>query len=156
MKATKQYNKKKSYATLIGFFAAFGGVGFFFFGLPHILPPAWMQAHDQQVAAHYHVRIQGVDVPANIGIDPSLWNDHSLDNYGIQGYAPIHTHDTSGIIHIETTEQGEYTMGDFLSIWGVKASFLCIVTDANHCNMIADPNDAVLSDGQTYKLTLAD
>lgn len=50
-------------------------------------------------------------VPAQIGIEPTLWKDHSLDEFGMQSMpemnmsamAPLHTHDNSGIIHVEST-----------------------------------------------------
>ena len=64
-------------------------------------------------------------VPAQIGIDPPLWKDHSLDKYGMQamsdgmsGMAPLHTHDASGIIHVESSVKRNYTLGEFLNIWG--------------------------------------
>ena len=140
---------------MIGFFVALGGVAFFMFGLPHVLPPAWMQAHDQQVAAHYHITIQGVDVPANIGIDANLWHDHSLDNYGIRGIAPIHTHDASGLVHIESAKERSYYLGDFLSIWGVKASSVCLVMAGDYCQPLTDPNTTALHDGDSFKIELA-
>jgi len=30
----------------------------------------------------------------------------------------LHTHDTSGIVHIESPTQRDYTLGNFLNIWG--------------------------------------
>ena len=58
-------------------------------------------------------------VPANIGIDPSLWHDHSLDGYGMMAsMAPLHTHDASGMIHVESTVTRDYTIGEFFRIWG--------------------------------------
>lgn len=47
-------------------------------------------------------------VPANIGIDP-------------QGrfISPIHTHDSSGIVHEESTNPYSFTLGEFMNIWGV-------------------------------------
>jgi hypothetical protein len=63
------------------------------------------------VHAMLRVYVNGkqVPVPANVGIDP---NATSL--------APLHTHDTSGIVHIESTEQYPFTLGQFFTIWGVK------------------------------------
>ena len=69
-------------------------------------------------------------VPAQIGIDPPLWKDHSLDNYGMQSMptmnmsamAPLHTHDNSGIVHGESTVNRNYTLGEFLNIWGMDLS----------------------------------
>ena len=69
---------------------------------------------------------QSATIPANIGIDSSLWQDHSLDQYssmpdmpdGMSGMAPLHTHDTSGRIHVESRVSREYTLGEFFRIWG--------------------------------------
>jgi hypothetical protein len=69
-------------------------------------------------------------VPNGVGINSTLWNDHSLDKFGTERKAttfgmispamsPLHTHDSSGIIHVESTEYRNYTLGDFLNIWGL-------------------------------------
>jgi hypothetical protein len=44
-------------------------------------------------------------IPANVGID------------NICG-KPLHTHDASGTIHVETDVNQNYTIGDFFLIWG--------------------------------------
>jgi hypothetical protein len=69
---------------------------------------------------HLNVMVDGkpITVPKNIGIDSSLYKDHSLDKYGMQGMAPLHTHDDSGTIHVESTVKRDYTLGEFLNIWG--------------------------------------
>jgi hypothetical protein len=81
---------------------------------------------------HWHPQVRitidgnAVTIPANIGIDPSLWHDHSLDEYsemqdmpdGMMGMAPLHTHDTAGTIHVESRVTREYTLGEFFRIWG--------------------------------------
>lgn len=58
-----------------------------------------------------------VTVPSQIGIDQSLWKDHLLDQYGI-GMSPLHTHDTSGTIHVESNAVRDFTLHEFLAIWG--------------------------------------
>jgi hypothetical protein len=50
-----------------------------------------------------------VPVPADIGIEPEATS-----------LAPLHTHDASGVIHIESSEQYPFTLGHFFTIWGVK------------------------------------
>lgn len=71
---------------------------------------------------HPHLTIvinnQTVTIPANIGIDASLWADHSLDPFGMTGMAPLHTHDTSGKIHTESNAYHLFTIGDFFRVWG--------------------------------------
>jgi hypothetical protein len=32
----------------------------------------------------------------------------------------MHTHDSTGVIHMEAPHPFEYTLGDFFSVWGVK------------------------------------
>ena len=65
------------------------------------------------VHAELFVYVNGkqITVPANFGIDP-------------QGrfLAPIHTHDSTGIIHLESTEPYPFTLGETFDIWGVKFS----------------------------------
>src|SRR5450631_4284486 len=48
-------------------------------------------------------------LPADIGIDQAKGLESS-----------IHTHDGTGIIHMEAPHPFNYTLGDFFSVWGVK------------------------------------
>jgi hypothetical protein len=79
---------------------------------------------------HNHVSLnvtiggKPVIVPSDIGIiqtgifaDPSLFADHSLDKYGMEGMSPLHTHDSSGLIHVESNTVRNYSLGEFLNIW---------------------------------------
>ncbi len=40
--------------------------------------------------------------------------------------APIHTHSTSGLIHIEPDRKGTYTLGQFFDEWGVRFDTSCL------------------------------
>jgi hypothetical protein len=62
-----------------------------------------------------------VPVPAQIGIDP-------------QGrfLAPLHTHDASGIIHIEADRRFPFTLGQFFTIWGVRLTDTAIGGYTDH------------------------
>ncbi|HEV8387413.1 MAG TPA: hypothetical protein VGQ03_07305 [Nitrososphaera sp.] len=85
---------------------------------------------------HIHSQIelrnsgQNVVLPAEIGIASELWHDHSLDQFGPSRalLAPIHTHDESGTIHIESVVKRDYTLGEFLSIWGMGQDKILKVT----------------------------
>jgi hypothetical protein len=77
---------------------------------------------------HLTVNVDGksITIPPGIGIWPQLWKDHSLDKYGMRpmnmtmgGMAPLHTHDSSGTIHVESSVNRNYTLGEFLNIWGL-------------------------------------
>jgi hypothetical protein len=62
-----------------------------------------------------------VPVPAQIGIDP-------------QGrfLAPLHTHDATGIVHIESQRPYRFTLGQLFTIWGVRFTDARIGGYANH------------------------
>jgi hypothetical protein len=67
--------------------------------------------------AHIHpklavyVRGERIEVPANIGIDPARSPTEM---------AGLHTHDGSGVIHVENA--ADPTLGQFFEIWGVPLS----------------------------------
>jgi hypothetical protein len=92
-------------------------------------------------------------VPAQIGIEPSLWKDHSLDEFGMpsmpemnmSAMAPLHTHDNSGIVHVESTINRNYTLEEFLNIWGLDLNdkAVKITVDGKPVNSL----DYVLNDG---------
>ncbi|HXG06646.1 MAG TPA: hypothetical protein VNI77_04890 [Nitrososphaera sp.] len=83
------------------------------------------EIHSVPLARHDHVMMsillngQPIQIPEGVGMLPNLWHDHSLDRYGPSGISPIHSHDTSGTIHIESTIPREYTVGEFLSVMGL-------------------------------------
>lgn len=56
-------------------------------------------------------------IQTGVFADPSLFADHSLDKYGMEGMSPLHTHDSSGLIHVESNTLRNYTLGEFLDIW---------------------------------------
>ncbi|MEY9852233.1 hypothetical protein ABH923_001911 [Leifsonia sp. EB41] len=60
---------------------------------------------------HLSVTVDGasVAVPALIGIDEAQ-----------QRISPIHTHDTSGIIHVESAEVRTFTLAEVFDEWGQK------------------------------------
>jgi hypothetical protein len=92
------------------------------------------EIHKVPLARHDHVVLtvlvdgQKVVVPEGIGMSPQFWKDHSLDQYGPSGISPMHTHDTSGTIHIESTTPREYTVGEFLKVMGMDPSAVTKMT----------------------------
>lgn len=57
-------------------------------------------------------------VPSGIGINQSLWRDHTLDQYGVAGRSPLTTRDTSGTIHLDSNTVRSFTLQEFLGVWG--------------------------------------
>jgi len=67
--------------------------------------------------AHLDLFVNGrrVTVPALVGIDEQA------------GFlTELHTHDPSGIIHVESPVQRSFTLGQFFCEWGVKLSATCL------------------------------
>jgi len=68
---------------------------------------------------HEHLDIfvlgRRVLIPANVGID---------EQHGF--IAPIHTHDETGILHVESDDVRAFTLGQFFDIWGVRLSEHCL------------------------------
>jgi hypothetical protein len=63
------------------------------------------------IHAMLHMYVNGLLSPlaADIGLDPAKGIESSM-----------HTHDGTGIIHMEAPHPYNYTLGDFFSVWGVK------------------------------------
>jgi hypothetical protein len=82
-------------------------------GLPPLSPVEQTVLHIHQ---HLDIYVDGrkVLVPAGVGIDPAV------------GYAPLHTHDTSGILHVESPTVRTYTLGEFFAVWGVRLTPSCL------------------------------
>lgn len=61
-----------------------------------------------QFHIHPHLRIvkggKEITIPANIGIKPGCMN-------------ALHTHDTSGTIHVESSQKRDFTLSDFFAVW---------------------------------------
>ncbi|GAA2747295.1 MULTISPECIES: hypothetical protein [Kitasatospora] len=77
------------------------------------LPMLGAEGTALHIHAHLDVIADGkpVTVPALIGIDEVQ-----------QLVSPLHTHDETGIIHIESPKQADFSMGQFLTQWQVSAS----------------------------------
>ena len=79
-------------------------------------------------------------IPENIGIVKDCMH-------------PIHTHDTSGVIHVESPEQRDFTLADFFAVWDMtfnKNQILDAKVDATH-TIVETVNGQVVQD---YENTL--
>ena len=74
----------------------------------------------EELAVHYHAHLDivadgtKVTVPAGIGF--------VIKNGRETGITVIHTHDPSGVIHIESATDVPYTLGQLFTEWGVALS----------------------------------
>ena len=130
---------------------------------------------NKKIVMHIHpnlnVTLDGkfLIVPAGIGINTTLWNDHSLDQYGMQpmkmttedtnmimqGMSPLHTHDSSGIIHVESNEFRNYTLGQFLQNWGLDLHGKEVKLSVNG-NSVKDYRNHILTDKEQMILNIED
>jgi hypothetical protein len=67
----------------------------------------------EHIHVHLDVLADGkpMPVPANIGIDAAR-----------RGISPLHSHDDSGVIHIESPVKRQFSLGEFFTEWGVSLS----------------------------------
>jgi len=65
----------------------------------------------QQAWLHVYVDGKKETVPLNIGLDQATGT-----------FSSLHTHDDTGIIHMEADSEFDFTLGKFMAIWGVKFS----------------------------------
>jgi hypothetical protein len=114
------------------------------------LPALSQEGTALHIHQHLDISINGnaVAVPAEIGIDPNG-----------KFISPIHVHDTSGIIHVESPTIQDFTLGQFFDIWGLRFTANCIgsyCTDAsstlkvyaNGSPVTGDPRNLVLASHQ--------
>jgi len=62
-------------------------------------------------------------VPTDIGIDASKGTIQS-----------IHTHDDTGLVHLESSQSREFTLGEFFGVWGVRFTPSCLGAYCNERN----------------------
>ncbi|MBA3690824.1 MAG: hypothetical protein H0W82_05360 [Actinobacteria bacterium] len=108
--------------------------------------------------AHLDVFVNGepVEVPAGTGIDITDPGVKRFEDAGGIGYggielcdmpciSPLHTHDTTGVLHTEAPENETNTLGEFFVEWGVRLDERCV---GGFCEPQA--SIAVYVDGQRY------
>jgi hypothetical protein len=81
------------------------------------LPALTAEGQAQHTHEHLDLFVDGqpVTVPTDIGIDQ------------IGGLlSPLHTHDATGIIHVESPVVRTFTLGEFFDVWGVRFDGRCV------------------------------
>ncbi len=88
----------------------------------------------QNIALHIHsdlkILIDGQEnlIPANIGVSTGIMR-------------PLHTHDSTGEIHIEGPYKRDFRIGEFFQIWGMTFNSTCIFencTDKGELKMLVN------------------
>jgi hypothetical protein len=77
------------------------------------LSPLPVEGTVVHIHQHLDVYVNGrhVTVPALIGIGP-----------GGSFFSPLHTHDPTGILHVESPTESSFSLGQFFAVWGVPLS----------------------------------
>ena len=123
---------------------------------------------NNKMVLHNHVNLnvtynaQTFTVPGHIGMveigkgeDPLLYGDHFLDQYGMEGMSPLHTHDATGGIHVEANTKRDFTLGEFLDIWkGLDINGKTVQASLNG-NSVSDYRDIILNDGDSISLNIS-
>ena len=80
---------------------------------------AALKAEGQRLHIHQHldmaVRGRVYPIPAGIGID-----------HRGRFISPLHTHDYTGIMHIESPIVRKFTLGQWFDVWGLRFSTTCL------------------------------
>lgn len=129
------------------------------------------------VHAHLDVFIdrKPIEVPAGIGInvkDPRVRRFPEPDGSTSYGgitlcrepcISPLHTHDTTGILHTESATPEPNTLGQFFTEWGVRLSESCV---GEYCERVAfyvdgkpytgDPRDIKLTDHKEIAVAIGE
>jgi hypothetical protein len=121
VKKLKSLRKRNRHPVAIALFAVAvaAGVGTYFVASPYLsgppFPPltgeGWVHLHPYLVIS---IEGRNVTIPGGVGL--------------VQGgtaFEPVHTHDASGLLHIELSQTDaashSYTLGDFFTIWNYTA-----------------------------------
>jgi hypothetical protein len=112
------------------------------------LPALTGEGTAQHTHEHLDLWVDGqpVTIPSDIGI-----------NQAAGFLSPIHTHDATGIIHVESPVVRDFTLGEFFDVWGVRFDGHCVggtcdgsgrtlSVDVNGQAFTGDPRSLVLED----------
>ena len=104
------------------------------------LVPERAERLEYHVHAHLDVFVDGapVTVPAGVGINTRDPGVHCYVNGGQASFggitspcgqpciSPLHTHDSTGVLHTESATQKDNTLGQFFIEWGVRLDANCV------------------------------
>ncbi len=103
----------------------------------------WQSSFSERLVIDWRLKIvihdtnksANITLPSNIGVAGGLWFNHTLDQYGPRGFAPISTRDGTSTIYIQSKAAQVFTFGDLFNIWGQTFNETCVqdyCADASH------------------------
>lgn len=116
---------------------------------------------NEQLTFHIHIWLriiidgQNITIPAAVGIVNPVFENADNEKIAYSGscFEPMHTHDNSGIIHIESATNTNYTLGDFFDIWNVTYDSVSI-GGVNHPIVFNSTDILGFKTDSTHKLVL--
>lgn len=106
------------------------------------LPALSREGRTLHVHQHVDVFVNGkpVIVPAGIGIGDGF-------------ISPLHTHDASGVIHVESPTVRSFSLAEFFAVWGIRLTTTCLADECGAGELhlfvngkpATDPNRVVLT-----------
>lgn len=81
------------------------------------LPVLGAEQLDYHIHVHLDIFVHGVHIPV-----PALIGINVTDEF----LTVLHTHDASGVVHIESASNKNYQLGKFFGVWGVRLNANCI------------------------------
>ena len=120
------------------------------------------------VHAHLDVFVDGKAVPvaAGIGISDELGKTQQAGKSKCANpcISPLHTHDDSGVLHVENDKERQITLGQLFTEWGVRFSADCVggycAPDKPHKAYVGgqeftgDPSTIVLKDREEIAIVI--
>jgi len=84
---------------------------------PYIAAAGLEALGQEQLAVHYHVHLDVIANGKKVVVPPGI--GFVIQNGRATALTELHTHDTSGIVHIESAQDEPYTLGQVFTEWGV-------------------------------------
>jgi hypothetical protein len=79
---------------------------------------------EEMLSVHYHAHLD-INVNGSVVVVPQ-YIGFVANGTTLAGLAPLHTHDSTGIIHIENSVPATFYLGQFFIEWGVKFTKTCL------------------------------
>jgi hypothetical protein len=90
------------------------------------MPPQAVEGQGLHSDQHLDIYVDGkpITIPQSIGIPPGYKADPGTTDTDF--ISILHTHDTSGTVHVEAPSSHSYTLGEFFDVWGVRFTPTCL------------------------------
>ncbi|WP_051941178.1 hypothetical protein [Phaeacidiphilus oryzae] len=125
-----------------------------------------MEQTAYHIHAHLQIYVNGQQrlVPYGVGIVPPYQIQNNGSSYFVGGgskFYYLHTHDETGVLHIESPNEQKYTLGDFFGVWGQQLSSSqvgpakgTVTAYVNGKKISGNPSDITLTSHENIQLNV--